>query len=254
MTGPVPRVNGKPDLSGIWQAIGEPRAPGALFGSGEFLNSKYFRDILSDFKRGEEPLTPEGEEILRRNTQPGVVGPSLRCLPDGVPHADLLPEPFKIIQTPREALMLYEVETIFRQIYTDGRKLPNPDDVRPTWYGYSVGTWDGDTFVVDTLGFNDLGWLDAGGHGHPQNAGELRCLVDAGLTPMQALRAGTQWAAQCVALEREIGTLEKGRLADLVVVHGNPLADITVLLDPARIELVLKGGAVAVDRRPKPAR
>jgi hypothetical protein len=55
------------------------------------------------------------------------------------------------------------VETIFRQIYTDGRKLPNPDDVRPTWYGYSVGGWDGDTFVVDTLGFNDLGWLDAGG-------------------------------------------------------------------------------------------
>jgi len=70
MTGPVPRVNGKPDLSGIWQAIGEPRAPGALFGSGEFLNSKYFRDILSDFKRGEEPLTPEGEES--RRSQPEV--------------------------------------------------------------------------------------------------------------------------------------------------------------------------------------
>jgi imidazolonepropionase-like amidohydrolase len=90
---------------------------------------------------------------------------------------------------------------------------------------------------------------DAGGHGHPKNAGELRCLVDAGLTPMQALRAGTQWAAQCLGLAREVGTLEKGRLADLVVVHGNPLDDIELLLDPARIELVLKGGAVAVDRR-----
>jgi len=95
---------------------------------------------------------------------------------------------------------------------------------------------------------------DAGGHGHPKNAGELRCLVDAGLTPMQALRAGTQWAARCLALEREVGTLEKGRLADLVVVHGNPLDDVTVLLDPKRIELVLKGGVVAVDRRPKAAR
>ena len=166
MTGPVSRVNGKPDLSGIWQVEGEPRAPGALFGSGEFLNSRYFRDILSDFKRGEEPLTPEGAEIFRRNTQPGVVGPGLKCLPDGVPHADLLPEPFKIIQMPGEVLFLYEVETMFRQIFTDGRKLPV--DPAGTWLGYSVGRWDGDTFVVDTMGFNDLSWLDARGHGHSE--------------------------------------------------------------------------------------
>jgi imidazolonepropionase-like amidohydrolase len=67
---------------------------------------------------------------------------------------------------------------------------------------------------------------------------------------MQALRAGTQWAAQCLALERDVGTLEAGRLADMVVVNGNPLDDITVLADPARIELVLKGSAVCADRRP----
>ena len=104
------------------------------------------------------------------------------------------------------------------------------------------------------LGVPIAAGTDAGGHGHPKNAGELSCLVGAGLTPMQALRAGTQWAAQCLALEREIGTLKKGRLADLVVVHGNPLDDIKVLLDPARIELVLKCGAIAVDRRAKAAR
>ena len=90
---------------------------------------------------------------------------------------------------------------------------------------------------------------DAGGHGHPRNARELACLVGAGLTPMQALRAGTQWAAQCLALEREVGTLEKGRLADAVVVKGNPLDDITLLGDPARIELVVKAGVVCADRR-----
>jgi hypothetical protein len=167
MTGPVGRVNGKPDLSGIWQVEAEPRAAGGLFGLGESPNSKYFRDILSDFKRGEEPLTPEGAEILRRNTQPGVAGPNLRCLPDGVPHADLLPEPFKIIQTPGEILFLYEVETIFRQIFTDDRKFPN--DPSPTWLGYSVGKWDGDNLVVDTIGFNDLSWLDARGHGHSED-------------------------------------------------------------------------------------
>src|SRR5271170_5738866 len=131
MTGPVSRVNGKPDLSGVWQAQGEPRAPGGLFGLGESINSKYFRDVLADFKPGEEPLTPAAVEMLRQHTQPGVVGPSLFCLPDGVPHADLLPEPFKIIQTPGEILFLYEVETIFRQIFTDGRK--HPADPSPVW-------------------------------------------------------------------------------------------------------------------------
>src|SRR5215470_9045127 len=70
-TGPVPRINGKPDLSGIWQVEGEPRAPGGLFGLGESPNSKYFRNILSDFPGDQEPLTPAGAEMLRRNTQPG---------------------------------------------------------------------------------------------------------------------------------------------------------------------------------------
>jgi hypothetical protein len=165
MAGPVPRVNGRPDLSGVWQVQAEPRGPG-LFGLGESPNSKYFRNILAGFKPDEEPLTPAGKEILRRNTQPGTLGPSLICLPDGVPHGDLLPEPFKIIQTPGVIVVLYEVETTFRQIFTDGRKLPV--DPAPSWNGYSVGRWEGDTLVVDTAGFNDLSWLDARGHGHSE--------------------------------------------------------------------------------------
>ena len=104
------------------------------------------------------------------------------------------------------------------------------------------------------LGVPIAAGTDAGGHGHPKNALELQCLVEAGLTPMQALQAATQWAARCLGLEREIGTLEKGRLADLVVVDGNPLDDVKILLDPARIALVLKGGAVCADRRAAPAR
>lgn len=167
MTGPAPRVNGKPDLSGIWQVEAEPRGPG-LFGLGESPNSKYFRNILSDFKPGEEPLTAAGAEMLRQHGQAGPYGnPSLNCLPDGVPHADLLPEPFKIIQTPGVIVMLYEVETIFRQVFTDGRKqLVDPS---PAWLGYSVGKWEGDTLVVDTRGFNDRSWLDARGHGHTED-------------------------------------------------------------------------------------
>ena len=167
MTGPVPKLNGKPDLSGIWQVQAEPRAPGGLFGLGESPNSKYFRDILSDYAGAEAPLTPLGAELFRKNGQAGLSGnPTVNCLPDGVPHADLLPEPFKIIQTPGVIAMLYEVETTFRQIFTDGRKLPT--EPSPSWMGYSAGRWEGDTLVVQTIGFNDRSWLDARGHGHSE--------------------------------------------------------------------------------------
>jgi imidazolonepropionase-like amidohydrolase len=103
------------------------------------------------------------------------------------------------------------------------------------------------------LGVPIAAGTDAGGHGHPKNALELKYLVEAGLTPMQALRAATQWAAACLGLEGEVGTIEQGRLADLVLVGGDPLDDVTLLLDPARIELVLKGGVICADRRgPRP--
>jgi len=92
---------------------------------------------------------------------------------------------------------------------------------------------------------------DAGGHGHPSNAMEIECLVKAGLTPLQAFRAATGWAAECVGLERDIGTVEKGKLADLVVVAGDPLSDVTVLQNPERIALVLKGGEIAANRMAK---
>ena len=164
MAGAVPRLNGKPDLSGIWQVQAEPRAPGGLFGLGESPNSKYFRDFLADFKPDERPLTPLGAELLRKNNEPGAFNPYVNCLPDGVPHGDLIPEPFKIIHSRGVIVVLYEVETTFRQIFTDGRKLPV--DPSPAWQGYSVGRWEGDTLVVDTIGFNDLGWLDVRGMPH----------------------------------------------------------------------------------------
>jgi imidazolonepropionase-like amidohydrolase len=92
---------------------------------------------------------------------------------------------------------------------------------------------------------------DAGGHGHPSNALEIECLIRAGLTPLQALQAATGWAAECIGREREVGTVEKGKLADLIVVDGDPLADVTVLQHPERIALVLKGGEIAAKRLAK---
>jgi imidazolonepropionase-like amidohydrolase len=100
-------------------------------------------------------------------------------------------------------------------------------------------------------GVKIAGGTDAGGHGHPSNAMEIECLVKAGLTPLQALRAATGWAAECLGLERDIGTLEKGKLADLILVAGDPLADVKMLQNPERIALVLKGGEIAANRLAK---
>jgi imidazolonepropionase-like amidohydrolase len=98
------------------------------------------------------------------------------------------------------------------------------------------------------LGVRVVAGTDAGGHGHPANAGELDCLVRAGMSPMQALQAATGWAAECLGWEDRLGTVETGKLADMVVVAGDPLADISVLCDPERIALVIKDGKIAENR------
>lgn len=174
LTAPAPRAsNGKPDLSGVWQAQASPipellrLLPGGGNGLGEDIPTKYFINIFADFNPGEEPLQPSAagsqprEYTLRRFRKDD---PGINCLPTGVPAVDTIPTPFKIVQTPGLIMMLVESDTTFRQIFTDGRKFP--EDPTPSWMGYSVGKWDGDVLVVETIGFNDRGWLDAVGHMH----------------------------------------------------------------------------------------
>jgi imidazolonepropionase-like amidohydrolase len=90
---------------------------------------------------------------------------------------------------------------------------------------------------------------DAGGHDHPANARELECLVDAGMTPLQAIRAGTGLAAECLGWDATVGTVQADRLADLVAMDDDPLRDIRLLQQRDRIRVVWKGGKVCVDRR-----
>jgi hypothetical protein len=87
--------------------------------------------------------------------------PSLNCDPDGPPRVLLLPNPFEIVQIPGRVFMFFEEGHIWRTIWADGRPLPKDPD--PSWLGYSVGHWEGDTFVVDTIGFNDKLWADPWG-------------------------------------------------------------------------------------------
>ena len=129
--------------------------------------SKYFLNILADFKPEDAPIRPAAAELARRNAENAKANPSAKCLPQGIVRADVLSyNPFKILQTPGVTAILYEADNTFRQVYTDGRKLPaNPE---PLWLGYSVGKWEGDTLVVETAGFNDKSWLDGMGHPHSE--------------------------------------------------------------------------------------
>ena len=174
LSAPAPRSkSGKPDLSGIWEAEAAPREqllrflPDGVNLLGEDPPSKYFVNILSDFKPEESPLRLSLIPVFQqRAAGAGKEAPPARCLPFGVPWADLAPAPFKIIQTPNIVVVIYEGDSSVRQIYTDGRKLPV--DPTPSWMGYSTGKWEGDTLVVESIGFNDKSWLDALGHPHSE--------------------------------------------------------------------------------------
>jgi len=173
----APRASdGKPDLSGVWRtAYDSAEENERLFGAGvkAFVEpgddpsrfSKYFLDILVDFPANAKPIRPAAAELFRENAVKKSRSSSAQCLPQGLPRTDINSyAPFKILQTPGIIAVLYEVDNTHRQIYTDGR--PLPVDPQPTWGGYSVGRWDGDTLIVDAAGFNDQTWLDSGGHPH----------------------------------------------------------------------------------------
>ena len=107
-------------------------------------------------------MTPLADRLFKeRQANLGVDDPEARCLPTGVPRRD--PYPTKIIQTDKLVVILFEGNIhSWRQIFLDRQ---HPKDVNPTWYGDSVGHWEGDELVVDTIGFNGLTWLDMAGHG-----------------------------------------------------------------------------------------
>jgi hypothetical protein len=86
------------------------------------------------------------------------------CKPVGTPQRPAYPAPFKIVQTADLVLLLYEQDTTFRQVFLDGRRVP--DDPQPSWLGYAVGRWEGPILVIETTGFRQDGWLDAMGHPH----------------------------------------------------------------------------------------
>jgi len=146
-SGPAPRLpDGKPDLSGVWSGGGP------------------VGDLADGVAKGETiPLLPEAKKIM--DAREAKDDPEANCLPTGIPR--IAPYPWRIVQTPTHIFFLFEGNIhSYRQIFVDGRK--HPDDLDPTWYGHSIGRWDGDALVVDTIGFNDKFWFDFRGHPHTE--------------------------------------------------------------------------------------
>jgi hypothetical protein len=142
-------ADGKPDLTGVW-----------MVSNGSFYLNPGLKP--EDMQPWAAALYKQRQENYRRDTD------GIRCLPPG-PKAGigLGNFPMKIVQTPGLIVILYEYQTVFRQIFTDGRGLP--EDPNPTWMGYSVGHWEGDTLVVSTGGYNDRTSLDLAGHPHTES-------------------------------------------------------------------------------------
>jgi hypothetical protein len=148
------------DLSGVWMRDAPPATamqywiyklnleepPMSPWGLAKFKEAK------SSFGAHEYPIEETNDPVLRK------------CDPPGVPRVYMHPFPFQFIQTPGEIVMLFEVDSLRREIYTDGK--PRDAGLVPLWMGSSIGTWEGDTLVVDTINFNDKTWIDRVGHPH----------------------------------------------------------------------------------------
>jgi len=159
MAKPAAAPGQAPDLSGVWMRDAPPAT--ALQYWIYKLNQEEppmtpwglekFHEAKSSFGAHQYPISETNDPVLRK------------CDPIGVPRVYMHPFPFQFIQTPGEIVMLFEVDSLRREIYTDGKP---PEALVPLWMGTSTGKWDGDTLVVDTTNFNDKTWIDRIGHPH----------------------------------------------------------------------------------------
>ncbi|MBI4888854.1 MAG: hypothetical protein HY824_17275 [Acidobacteria bacterium] len=154
VNGPVPRMHdGRPDMTGPWQGGGS--------------NADIERE--GGLKPGELPLLPWAKALRDKRLERDE--PYVACLPMSVPRMNPFPWKFVMGYTARGLSFIYVLHELgdagaHRVVYMDGRK--HPDDLLPTWWGHSIGRWDRDTLVVDTVGYNDIFWFDSRGTPHTE--------------------------------------------------------------------------------------
>jgi len=174
LAGPAPRAaDGHPDLSGVWQYQRPPETPSptpptatpSTSATNDIIplsvRTSQFWNLGASFNDG-LPFQPWAAELHRRRAASNSIdNPDAHCLPLGVMQLHTHGQPRKMVQTPGLIVIIYEANAGLRQIFTDGR--PLPQDAEPWWFGYSTGKWEGDTLVVESTKFRDLGWLDVEG-------------------------------------------------------------------------------------------
>lgn len=163
MEAPAPRMmDGKPDLSGIW--ISDNTKPGEPTPSDGFSlsSSRHMANFGVDLPGGALPYQEWLRPIVKERTDNLAINdPHIRCIPDNFLRAYGLPHMLKFVHTPDLLVVLNEMNAGYRQVFLDGRALP--EDPTPSFQGYSSATWSGDTLVIDTIGVRDDTWIDWNG-------------------------------------------------------------------------------------------
>ncbi len=165
LAAPAPKTaGGKPDFSGMW--VPRDARPCDLSVRGVLCAELPITPQLSNFAQDLKdglPYQPWAADLVKsRAKDVAYIDPHTHCMPPNFPRAWAFPETEKIFQTPTQLVILHEFNASYRQIFFDGRKLP--EDMLPTWSGYSVAHWEGDTLVVESAGYRDDSWLDTAGN------------------------------------------------------------------------------------------
>jgi hypothetical protein len=240
----VPRTSdGKPDLTGVWQGGSTLRGSWDTANGGTGVGGSG-RDpaapvILSSNDRPAGQNTAPyqdwaAKKVLESFKNRGIDDPTARCLPGGLPRSvlvGLFPQQF--IQTPAQIIILYEYMHVFRVIPINGK---HSDDVLPSYMGDSVGRWDGDTLVVDVVGFNDKTWLSGVGtfHSEALHVTERYTRVDKDRIDYEVTMEDPKVLTRPWTLKNSLMLREGTRLQEYICAENN--------LDPGRYEQLLKDG------------
>jgi hypothetical protein len=156
------------DIAGVWRHSRRPPDKTRKYTLGEIVGSigvipPMTPWAMAKFKTAKPNGGANGFSLAETND------PQTQCFPPGVPriYSARLGAPFEILQVPGKVVMIFEYDHFVREIFTDGRQ--HPQDLNPTWLGHSIGKWEGNTLVTDTIGFNDKTWLDGAGHPHSES-------------------------------------------------------------------------------------
>jgi hypothetical protein len=172
----VPRAaNGKPDLTGVWQSGTTTRGTWEEANAGDGLGGSGTNPLAPSVQpstvrptREPAPYQPwAAKKVLESYNNRAIDDPSALCLPPGIPRGTILGLfPIQIVQTPQQVIVLYEYMSAFRVVPMNTK---HPDDLEPSYWGDSVGRWEGDTLVVDATSFNDKTWLIGAGTFHTES-------------------------------------------------------------------------------------